>query len=210
MHPISDEWQLYPRGHSVSQRIEWAVCGELVSPWDGRERVLGGRLGGFVEEPFHILFAADKHTGGHAPRQRMKPHNFCTNVLHNRSHAHETISAFWVRMKGSGRTNCPSPSFSHSASSGSPSIGTNVLMGIDSQWTQRPDQRREEELLSRKRGKRDRKGVGSISKMWATLRIFREEKEGISCGLPLYRWCPSCPCRTARRRSCSTSRPPPS
>ena len=36
----------------------------------------------------------------------------------------------------------------------------------------KPRSAEEEELLSRKRGKRDRKGVGSISKMWATLRIF--------------------------------------
>ena len=170
-------------------------------------------MGGFVEEPFHFLFAADKQAVGWpiktAPQTKDGPCDFCTNVLHNRSHAKRTISAFWVRRKGSRRTNCPSPSFSHFASSGSPSIGTNVLMGMDSQWTQSPDQRREEELLSRKRGKRDRKGVGSISKMWAT-RCESSERKGISCGLPLYRWCQSCPCRTARRRSCSTSRPPPS
>ena len=42
VYPISDWWQLYPR-HSLSQRIEWAVCGELVSPWDGRD------VGGIVE-----------------------------------------------------------------------------------------------------------------------------------------------------------------
>ena len=28
-------------------------------------------VGGFDEEPFHFLFAAEKHKGGSAPRQRM-------------------------------------------------------------------------------------------------------------------------------------------